>query len=404
MNNTLVLLTAAFPYGSSEPFLETEITYLAQGFNRIVIITADTKNTNIRALPSNCEVLRMDIDFTVKLQLKSLLNYLNPLVKKELTTVEKVYRLQPSKSILKTMLISLERGEKTAQFIAQQHFNYATTVFYSYWCDDTALGLALLSQKQLMKAVSRIHGWDTYFERSPINYLPFRQFITEHLRQIISISQNGIDYAATHWQVDKNKFLLSRLGINGQQQLNLQKGNEFTIMSCSNIIPLKRVHLIADALHQITDYKIKWIHFGDGADMPTLKTRLTTLPGNIKATLRGRIPNVEIYAAYHAEKPHLFINVSSSEGVPVSIMEAMSFGVPCMATNVGGNGEIVTNENGCLLPSTPSADLIAQEIKRFIGMSSATYTQYSNAAFQTWNTAYNAAQNYTALVNNLKSL
>ena len=37
-----------------------------------------------------------------------------------------------------------------------------------------------------------------------------------------------------------------------------------------------------------------------------------------------------------AQPYHVFLNVSSSEGVPVSIIEAMSFGIPCIATNVGG--------------------------------------------------------------------
>ena len=44
-----------------------------------------------------------------------------------------------------------------------------------------------------------------------------------------------------------------------------------------------------------------------------------------------------------------FINLSDSEGIPVSIMEAMSVGIPIIARDVGGNREIVTNNNGCLL-------------------------------------------------------
>ena len=44
------------------------------------------------------------------------------------------------------------------------------------------------------------------------------------------------------------------------------------------------------------------------------------------------------------------MNVSESEGIPVSIMEASSFGIPVIATNVGGVGEIVENGyNGLLL-------------------------------------------------------
>lgn len=41
--------------------------------------------------------------------------------------------------------------------------------------------------------------------------------------------------------------------------------------------------------------------------------------------------------------------MSDSEGIPVSIMEAMSFGIPVIARNVGGMSEIVNEENGLLL-------------------------------------------------------
>lgn len=46
----------------------------------------------------------------------------------------------------------------------------------------------------------------------------------------------------------------------------------------------------------------------------------------------------------------LFVNMSLSEGIPVSIMEAISFGIPIIATNVGGNAEIVNDETGVLIP------------------------------------------------------
>ena len=46
----------------------------------------------------------------------------------------------------------------------------------------------------------------------------------------------------------------------------------------------------------------------------------------------------------------VFVNVSSSEGLPVSIMEAFSFGVPVVATKVGGIPEIVDEKCGILIP------------------------------------------------------
>ena len=44
-------------------------------------------------------------------------------------------------------------------------------------------------------------------------------------------------------------------------------------------------------------------------------------------------------------------------------MEALAFGVPCLATNVGGTSELVNNNNGKLLPKNLSAADLQSEIQ-----------------------------------------
>ena len=58
----------------------------------------------------------------------------------------------------------------------------------------------------------------------------------------------------------------------------------------------------------------------------------------------------------------VFILTSFSEGLSNSIMEAMAAGLPVVATNVGGNPELVIhNETGFLFPSQ-DASILAQQI------------------------------------------
>lgn len=59
-------------------------------------------------------------------------------------------------------------------------------------------------------------------------------------------------------------------------------------------------------------------------------------------------PSVMKYYATH--EIDWFMLLSTSEGLPVSILEAMSFGVPVIATDVGGVSEAVDDETGLLLP------------------------------------------------------
>ena len=63
----------------------------------------------------------------------------------------------------------------------------------------------------------------------------------------------------------------------------------------------------------------------------------------------------------------MFLNTSKSEGIPVSIMEAMSYGIPIIAPNVGGISEAVYNQrNGILLNKDFSIDDLLGAMKQII--------------------------------------
>lgn len=399
----LVLITSSFPYGSRETFLETEIQYLCKAFNKVSIVSMASNTSSQRTVPDNCEIIHFTLRYTKATAIKSLSHYFHPIVKEERKIIQESYQQTINSGILKTLLVSFERGRQIANFLLK-HFSKELdhTIFYSYWCDDTALGIAIAHQRNnKVKGVSRIHAWDVYFSVHSLNYLPFRKFILEHLKQIYSISKNGKKAIQEEWKLAIEKVIVSRLGILNDNRINYSSSiQSIKIVSCSNIIPIKRVSLIAESLRHITDLSIEWTHFGDGILMEELKEQISYLPKNILVHLPGIIPNKDIYTAYASMRAQIFINVSSSEGIPVSIMEAMSFGIPCIATDVGGNGEIVNNENGILLSSKPSVSEIKEAILELIN----NHSTKSEAAYLTWKEKYNAEINYPEFNNFLKSL
>ena len=54
-----------------------------------------------------------------------------------------------------------------------------------------------------------------------------------------------------------------------------------------------------------------------------------------------------------------YVNSSISEGVSLTILEAMAAGLPVVATRVGGTPEVVTPDTGLLVPSRDSRALAA---------------------------------------------
>jgi glycosyltransferase involved in cell wall biosynthesis len=395
----LVLFNADFPYGTGETFLETEIRYLAEGFEKVHIVSSNLKDKQSRELPENCSVERLNLSVSNRDKFLSFLGLFNPLFWSELKIIRKVYGLSLSSGIIKTMLISMLRAKRVtrkAKQLTEDGFSSDNTVFYSYWCDDAALGLAMAAEKDnRLSSVCRIHRWDVYFDQSAVDYLPYRHYIAQHLKKIFSISNDGIRYASEVWKVDTSNFTLSRLGIEAQEPMQVRADGVFTIVSCSNLIPVKRVHLIAEAVKALDGrFPLLWVHVGNGPERLRIEALIAGVSDRTEVRLMGRMPNSEVFKLYRELAPDVFINVSSSEGVPVSIMEAMSFGIPVIATDVGGNGEIVNERNGKLLNCDLSPDLISTTLVDFI-MESDEKSLKAKEAHNTSQQDYDAVKNYT---------
>ena len=119
------------------------------------------------------------------------------------------------------------------------------------------------------------------------------------------------------------------------------------------------------------------------------------LPENIKVNLPGQLSNNEIYKYYQENNVSLFINVSSSEGLPVSIMEACSFGIPIIATDVGGTKEIVSDGyNGYLLSENFESKVLACAIEKIYSMEENNYELLCCHSRNKYLNSFSAEKNY----------
>jgi glycosyltransferase involved in cell wall biosynthesis len=146
---------------------------------------------------------------------------------------------------------------------------------------------------------------------------------------------------------------------------------------------------------RIPDQSLQWHHFGDGELRESIELMTKKFPANIRVKFWGKVLNEDIHKFYRENPIDLFINVSDSEGIPVSIMEAQSFGIPVLATAVGGTPEIVTNENGWLIPGDATASQISNCIASAMYELSHTSTKRS-ASLETWKNRYDADVNFSA--------
>ena len=163
------------------------------------------------------------------------------------------------------------------------------------------------------------------------------------------------------------------------------------IASCSSIIAVKRIDLIIDVLSKL-HIPFLWIHLGDGELRGEMEKYACSKLRSGAYEFLGYVDNEEISSIYEKYDVDFFLNLSDSEGVPVSIMEAMSMGIPAIARNVGGNREIIDGENGLLLKDTMYEQQIEQIVsKRF---QKEEYEKLVDASYDIWEQNYCDEENY----------
>lgn len=272
--------------------------------------------------------------------------------------------------------------------------------FYSYWFSYPPIAFAIyksLYPKTNARFICRAHGSDVY-SVDVGTYYPLRLFASKYIDKVFTVSQYGKDYLINKYSVLVNKVYVSRLGVK-EPQLPSYKRNDNSIthvVSCSRMIALKRIPLIyksiANYAQKNGSIQFKWSHLGGGPSMKDVLNEIeaTAAPSNLSIELKGELKNSEILDFYKNNKIDCFILLSTSEGVPVSIMEAMSYSIPVLSTNVGGISELVIGGAGELLNVDFSQTQFNEALNRILG----NLQVYKNNSLLAYKNNYDAEKNY----------
>lgn len=392
----LILFTNSFPYDKGEEFLETEITYLSKYFDRIVIAPLSVVNIkNKRILPENVEVLKPLLANTFNQKLLIIISGIfntSPLFfafheffkKNVFINKIRLYCFLSSTFILRSSLSS-KAYKDLCNLIKEDD------ALYFYWGDNSANLAPFIRKKFSNKIIIRFHGGDIY-EENKANYLPYRKALFASIDLAVLVSEHGKNYLINKYPEIKKKVIVSRLGTIFHSLPTIQKeSNKLHIVTCSILVALKRIHLLAEAL-PLLEFPIKWTHFGDGPLMDEINKIISQYPSHIETYFPGYLSNNEIFKYYEENYVDVLMNVSETEGLPVSFMEAFSMGIPVIATDVGGVSEIVNDSNGILINPDIKIDELAKCIKRFYAIEDKNI--FRKNARKTWEDKFNAEKNY----------
>jgi len=331
-------------------FEYAELELLALNFQQVYLIILGEYDTH--RISPNIKVIKLDFNGYSFMEALKSLPYL-PLVAVEFFKNQR--RGNPKRSFL-SIYSELSRTRFIARYLLKQltRLNVKVDIFYSFWFGMLANASTFLPNGA--KKVIRSHGSDLFEDRLPhMGNIPLRGYFIAKSSLVVSVSEAGVNYLKNRYPKYTQKFHYAPLGTKDYGINPLRTTEAITLVSCAHIRNIKRIHKIAETLGHCHGF-INWIHFGgkqtNDPTLAILESNLNYLKAsktNISFDLRGEISNEDLMEFYKNNHVSLFISLSETEGVPVSIMEAISFGIPIIATEVGGCAEIVTEEVGLLV-------------------------------------------------------
>lgn len=367
----IVILTNGYPYAPGETFLEEEIKVWAASSVGDVYILPNSRTGELNSYPKRIKLSNALLSAG---WLEKFLYALSALKSKvfwrEITYLMQAGKLNAENSItaLLTTAHMQKARSKLATFIRT---NGPIDIAYAYWNESTSYAACLLKREGLVKKViARAHGYDLYEERRKGLYMPIKRQFVGDFDKIYCISDEGRAYYRNKYQARDEIVQTSRLGVSVDGWLSQASDDgNLRLVSLSFCHMNKRIDKIVWALKEIAkmmpDMPIKWTHIGDGpylSELKALAARKLTGHDNVSYKFTGYVRNQNVQSFLAAEKIDLILNTSESEGVPVSLMEAMSKGIPAIAPNVGGVADLVDSDCGLLMSSAPTVQEIASAV------------------------------------------
>lgn len=134
------------------------------------------------------------------------------------------------------------------------------------------------------------------------------------------------------------------------------------LLCIASLVDQKRVDVLLESLAVVAQAK-KSFHcmvVGEGPLLEDLVSKRDALGLQEHVSFRGFHSDVRTFL----DASDLFVLTSDTEGLPLSVLEAMACGLPCVVTDVGGNAEAVAhNQTGLVVPRRSPAEVAAAIIR-----------------------------------------
>ncbi len=404
---TLIFLSscAIDGQGVPDPFLLQELPWLQRHFDRVLLVSyygtadltqLDLAGTGQRQGPdARIQVSSMGLS-PWSPRLRALLDgafwgELVRLIRRGLFSPARVGKL----------LLFAIRGQKLHRWLERLLAGCRGEVtLYAFWMSYEAYAAALSKRKHPgLRFVARGHAFDIDAQRNPMNPYLMKRFTAGQADGLYLISAYAKEQFLAYMPglAEQPKLRVVGIGSRGDPVVPIQeprlsgKPRPLQLVSCATLSEIKQVPVLVDALAAWDGPAVHWTHLGGGPEEASLRAYAADkLGGNgrVSYEISGPVPNEQVQRVYGQTFFDLFVNTSRMEGTPVSIMEAMRFGIPVIAPRVGGIPEMVDGAVGWLYDPKEGAQGVLRALAAFVALPEDKVRDLREEAQARWRKAF----------------
>jgi glycosyltransferase involved in cell wall biosynthesis len=252
--------------------------------------------------------------------------------------------------------------------LARSGATFCIVHFHNAWLSGAFLPLRCVRQKRA-QVVATFHGVNAHFRGQPVRQR-IQQWLAgklvEHKAILTSVDKANLVRAKNLLKLNPDHFSIIPNGIADtpvRTTPRLDGRQTFTVGHIGSMVSAKGWRLVVEAVRNLRNngLLVEVVLAGRGEEADQARELAETSSGWIR--FEGFVPDPR-----ESLMPQLdaLVLMSEQEGLPMAIIEALSIGLPVIATSVGGVPEAVVHEKNGLLVSR-TVESLAQAIQQMAG-------------------------------------
>jgi glycosyltransferase involved in cell wall biosynthesis len=357
----LAYITAQIPWGGGEVFLIDEMLSLKKQTNKLLIIP---RNPPKKLFHKDAKSLLDNAVWLPLLSFEIFVSFLGFLFTKDFFWVctNILLRSRNFLIFIKNLAV-IPKAFFLTKVIRKRNIQH----IHAHWGGTTSTMALLISHVLDIEWSLTLHRWDikeNNLLEEKIKSAKFTRCISNHgKKELIDIVGNNY--------MDKIKII--HMGVQVEKCKIKEKKDKkiFNIIVPARLVKVKGHKYLIEACDILVRNNIKnfqCIFYGEGPQKSKLKKMISPLLKSY-VYIRNKVSHGDLMLQYRNGEvdlvvlPSILTKNNIHEGIPVSLMEAMQFGVPVLSTKTGGIPELLTNGAGIIVNERSAEELASSIIK-----------------------------------------